>query len=57
MERFAEDNPKWCSYCKNSIEEGEAHVVVDSDAYHLFCYKQMNTGIDEFGDEVGYKDE
>ena len=56
MDSFA-DKTKWCLYCKQAIEPSEAHIVVDGDCYHLFCYKQMNTFYDSFSDEVGYFEE
>jgi len=39
----------WCSYCKGSINEGEAYTVGTNGAkYHPSCYTQENTYTDDF---------
>ena len=41
----------WCSYCKEKIKNNEAHTVgQNGDKYHIECYKQMTTYVDEFGE-------
>lgn len=43
--------PRWCIYCKEKIELGEAFVVVEEGdeikEYHVECYKLLHEGDEE----------
>lgn len=47
----------YCNYCKEEILKDEPYVVYDGIKYHRECFKQMNTFIDAFGDNIPYDDE
>ena len=38
----------YCTYCKESIYEGDDYVVSGGEMYHPDCYGQMNTFYDPF---------
>jgi len=39
----------YCAYCKDEIRSDTTYIVAsDGKKYHIFCYRQMNTYIDEF---------
>ncbi len=44
--------PRWCIYCKEKIELGEAFVVVEEDGenkeYHVKCYELLHSDDENF---------
>lgn len=44
----------WCSYCHGEIYSDEDYIHENSDYFHTDCDVQMNTYIDEYGENHYY---
>lgn len=47
-EDLSSDVCGYCSYCKNEILRNQNFVSKNGKIFHMFCYKQMNNGIEDF---------
>jgi len=46
-EIFNKNSPNWCEYCKEPVQFTDNYVVKKGKIYHLFCFKQLNTFVDD----------